>query len=171
MSNEILTPATVQPKPKKSKKWLLIIGGILALFVIIGIANAGNKDAAPTAPAAVSAPTKAPAAAKQPAAVQPPASTETASQKNAARAAENYIGVMPFSRTGLIKQLEFDKYTAADAAYAADSLKADWNEQAMKKAKSYLDTMPFSHDALIKQLAFDGFTPAQAEFGTTKAGI
>ena len=76
---------------------------------------------------------------------------------------------MSFSKDGLIKQLEFDKFTTEQATFGVDSCNADWNEQAVKKAKEYLDVMSFSKDGLIKQLEFDGFTTEQAEYGVTGA--
>ncbi|HTN59428.1 MAG TPA: Ltp family lipoprotein [Protaetiibacter sp.] len=101
----------------------------------------------------------------------PAAPAESAGQSNAARAAENYLRVMPFSRTGLIGQLEFEGYSTEDATYGVDKLGADWNEQAAKKAQSYLDVMPFSRSSLIDQLVFDGFTQAEAEYGVTAVGL
>lgn len=93
------------------------------------------------------------------------------SQKNALRQAENYLRTQGFSRAGLIKQLEFEKYTIEDATWAVDHLTVDWKEQAAKKAKQYLETQAFSHDGLVKQLEFEGFTPEEAEHGATAAGL
>jgi hypothetical protein len=94
-----------------------------------------------------------------------------ASQQNAVQKAKDYLDYTAFSRQGLIKQLEYDSFSAEDATYAVDSITVDWNEQAAKKAKDYLDYTAFSHDGLIKQLEYDGFTPEQAEYGTTAAGL
>lgn len=101
------------------------------------------------------------------AAENPPASTPsiTTSQKNALRAAQNYLRTMPFSHKGLVGQLEFEGYAHDDAVYAADNCGADWNEQAAKSAKNYLDIMPFSKDGLIEQLEFEGYTHDQAVYG------
>lgn len=90
---------------------------------------------------------------------------ETISQSNAKKAASNYLSFMAFSRTGLIKQLEFENYSTADATYGVDAQKADWNAQAAKSAKAYLKLMPFSRTSLIDQLVFEGYTQAQAEYG------
>jgi len=76
-----------------------------------------------------------------------------------------------FSRTGLIKQLEFEGYSADDATYAVDVLNVDWNEQAAKSAQDYLDMTSFSHSGLVKQLEFEGFTPEQAEYGVNATGL
>jgi hypothetical protein len=85
--------------------------------------------------------------------------------------AESYLQFQAFSRTGLIKQLEFEKFATEDATWAVDHVKVDWMEQAAKKAKSYLEHQAFSHDSLVQQLAFEGFTPEEAEHGTTADGL
>ena len=96
---------------------------------------------------------------------------ETVAQQNAREKAQNYLDTMPFSRTGLVKQLVFEEFEKADAEYGVDALKVDWNEQAAKKAQSYLDVMSFSQKSLIAQLKFDGFTLEQAKYGVKKVGL
>ena len=98
-------------------------------------------------------------------------STETISQQNAREKAESYLSTMAFSRSGLIKQLEFEKFETVDAEYAVDAIDVDWNEQAAKKAQSYLDTMSFSRGSLIDQLVFEGFTDSQATYGVDAVGL
>lgn len=68
----------------------------------------------------------------------------TTGQKNALSSAKSYLSVMPFSYSGLIKQLEYEGYSKDEATYGADNCGADWNEQAAKSAKSYIETMSFS---------------------------
>ena len=96
---------------------------------------------------------------------------ETAGQANARKSAESYLKYQAFSRTGLIKQLEFEKFSSADATYAVDAVEVDWNEQAEKSAKSYLDSSSFSRQGLIDQLLFEGFTQAQATYGVGTTGL
>ena len=106
--------------------------------------------------------------------VKEPAKKEpnmTASQEQAVRKAEDYLDYTAFSRSGLIKQLEFDEFSTADATFAVDHITVDWNEQAAKKAKDYLDYTSFSRGGLIKQLEFDGFTAEQATHGADSAGL
>ncbi len=98
-------------------------------------------------------------------------SNETVSQKNAKSSAQSYLRLLSFSRTGLIRQLEFEKYSTADATYGVDALNVDWNAQAAKSAKAYLKTMAFSRAGLIDQLIFEGFTQAQAEYGVGTTGL
>jgi hypothetical protein len=96
---------------------------------------------------------------------------ETLSQKNAARKAESYLDFSGFSKTGLIKQLEFEGFPHEDAVYAVDNIGADWNEQAEKKARSYQNYSGFSRAGLIKQLKFEGFTNEQATYGVDALGL
>ena len=99
----------------------------------------------------------------------------TVAQQNAYRSAVNYLNFMPFSRSGLIGQLEFEGYSAADAEFAMARLEAeggvDWNAQAAAKAADYLEMMAFSRSGLIDQLVFEGFTREQAEYGVSTTGL
>jgi Host cell surface-exposed lipoprotein len=47
---------------------------------------------------------------------------ETVAQENARRSAESYLDLSGFSRSGLIEQLEYEGFTPAQAAYAADKV-------------------------------------------------
>ena len=98
----------------------------------------------------------------------PPSQSITSGQRNALKAAQNYLDFMPFSHSGLIEQLEFEGYTHAEATYAADNCGANWYEQAARAAKNYLDFMAFSRSSLIEQLEFDGYTHDQAVYGVDK---
>lgn len=108
----------------------------------------------------------------QPVPSQPPAPTgaPTTGQRNALARAKQYLSVMPFSHSGLIKQLEHDGYTTDEATYGADNCGADWNEQAAGKAQKYIEIMSFSRQRLIDQLKHDGFTQSQAEYGVSAVG-
>lgn len=98
-------------------------------------------------------------------------SNVTLSQKNALKKAKSYLDYSSFSRSGLIKQLEFEKFSLEDATYAVDNCGANWNEQAIKKAKSYLDYSSFSAQGLIDQLKFEGFTQKEAEYAIKSIGL
>lgn len=89
---------------------------------------------------------------------------------NALASAITYLSVMPFSRSGLIDQLEYEGYTTSEATYAVDNCGADWKEQAAIAAKGYLDVMSFSRDGLIDQLMYEGYTRSQAEYGAAQNG-
>lgn len=97
----------------------------------------------------------------------------TPGQRNAQADAFQYLSCCGgFSRQGLVNQVEFDGYSAADATYGVDSLNVDWYAQAWKAASSYVVCCsPWSHSGLISQLEFDGFTPDQAAYGASKVGI
>lgn len=96
--------------------------------------------------------------------------TVTIGEKNALRSAEQYLRVLPFSREGLIDQLEFEGFTHSEAVYGVDRVGANWNEQAAKSAEGYLEIMSFSRSGLIDQLEFEGFTRSQAEYGVKAVG-
>lgn len=105
----------------------------------------------------------------------------TMGQKNAVRAAKDYINVMPFSRNGLIKQLSSEygnSFSEEDAIFAVDYLEqnnlVDWKEQAVKAAQNYNDLMGFSRDGLIQQLTSeygDQYTQEEAEYAADQLGF
>lgn len=135
-------------------------------------AKAAETPIPTTSPKPTDAPTQSPEPTAVPTQSPEPTATpvaETSSQRNAVRAAKGYLDYAAFSRQGLIKQLEFEKYSNADAKYAVDQTGADWNEQAAKTAISYLDYSAFSKQELIKQLEFDGYTSEQAISGVDKS--
>lgn len=96
--------------------------------------------------------------------------TPTMGEKNALSKAKDYLRLMAFSYTGLIRQLEYEKFTHEEAVYAADNCGADWYEQAAQKAKDYLEYMSFSKIRLIEQLEYEGFTHEQAVYGVEQNG-
>jgi hypothetical protein len=100
-----------------------------------------------------------------------PFAGETVSQRNARRTAADYLDYTAFSRSGLIRQLEYEGYTQEDAAYGVDALNVDWNEQAAKSAADYLEYTSFSRSGLIDQLVYEGYTQAQAEYGVSTTGL
>lgn len=100
-----------------------------------------------------------------------PAPSETVSQKNAVKSAKAYLDYSAFSYTGLIKQLEYEQFSHADAVYGADNSGADWFEQAAKAAKAYMEYSAFSRGSLIEQLKYEGYTQAQAEHGADAVGL
>ena len=84
--------------------------------------------------------------------------------------AEQYLYTMPFSRSGLIEQLQFEGFDKAEATVAVDSITVDWYKQASLKAEQYLQTMPMSKSSLIEQLKFEGFTSSEATYGANSIG-
>jgi len=95
----------------------------------------------------------------------------TNSRTQAVDKALSYLRVSSFSRSGLISQLEYSKFSTEDATYAVDALNIDWNSQAAKKAASYLKISSFSRQGLIDQLIYTGFTQSQAEYGVNAVGL
>lgn len=100
-----------------------------------------------------------------------PAPAMTASQEQAVGTAEDYLRGQSFSRKGLIEQLQYEGFSAKDATFGVDYLKANWSSQAVGVAKGYLRGQHFSRSGLIEQLEYEGFTHAQAVYGVTKAGL
>lgn len=95
----------------------------------------------------------------------------TVSQRNALSSAKSYLGIMAFSREGLIEQLEYEGYPYDDCVYGVDNSGADWSYQAMLSAKSYLRSSNFSYQGLVDQLVYEGFTYDQAVYGVTANGL
>ena len=102
---------------------------------------------------------------------QSSSTNETLGEKNARLKAADYLSFDSFSRSGLIKQLEFEGFTIEESTYGVDSQNADWDAEAVKKAADYLQYDSFSHSGLVDQLEFDGFTATQAEYGVTSSGL
>jgi hypothetical protein len=97
----------------------------------------------------------------------------TASEQAAIQDAQNYLQTEPgFSKTGLIKQLEYDKYSYADARFAVNHISVNWMQQAADDARNYQQTEGgFSYGGMVQQLEYDGFTPAQAAHGAQSIGL
>jgi hypothetical protein len=101
----------------------------------------------------------------------------TTAQEQAIGSAQNYLQLSGFSRAGLIGQLSSkagDGFKLADATFAVDHIKVDWNKQAVRSAKQYLDMTNFSRSGLIGQLsskAGDEYTVAQATYAANHVGL
>lgn len=156
-----------------------ILAGVAALALLAGSlacsSASADKPAAGTA-ASQGVSQVAGTAAASPSALKtiaaaPAAPKLTTAQQNAAKSAQQYLGLSGFSRKGLIGQLKFDGYSEADATVAIDSLGVDWMLQATRSAKAYVDLTSFSRKGLISQLEFDGYTSAQAAHGADSVGL
>lgn len=169
---------------KKPGKIIIILAAIIVIAAVAAVI--GGKDKAPQTAGVPSGPPQvsqtldsettdalvstAPSASQAQPVEEDDTAGETLSQKNARKAAENYLSVMNFSASGLAEQLQFEGYSESDAAYAVAKCGADWNEQALGKALTYLATMPFSATGLQNQLTFEGFTADQAQYGVANCG-
>lgn len=169
---------------KFTKNWFArhkVITGLIAIALLAtygGIAHPNSDVATKTedttkssevATAPAPAPTKTTTETKPAPAPAPAKPTVTNGQKNALKSAKNYLNFTAFSKYGLVKQLEYDKYEEADCMYAVENCGANWNEEAMKSAKNYLKTMSFSKEQLKNQLVYDKFTDEQAQYGVDHA--
>lgn len=188
--SELPDGAKICPNCKKKQKGPMgVIIAVVVLFIIIGIAagSGGNSnDEQESGQKVESASENKDSLASSEDVVSEVVDTNeseevkmTTAQKNAYKAAKNYLSFMSFSKDGLISQLSSeygDGYNVEDAEFAVNYLEengeVDWNEQAYKAAKNYLDTMSFSLDNLINQLesdAGDKYTHEQAVYGAEKA--
>jgi hypothetical protein len=133
------------------------------------------KQAKAEADAAAKAKSDADAAAKAAADAAAKAAAEAAkgtiSQQSAQRKAGDYLKFTAFSRSGLIDQLVYEKFSVEDSTWAVDHMTVDYNEQAAKKAKDYLKFTSFSRPGLVDQLIYEGYTPQQAEYGASTTGL
>ena len=156
----------LRPWFKKKRFWVL---GIIGLIVIVSVSSQGGSTTTTNSGDTNQSDQGSPSDTNAESGSD--FSNETASQENARESAENYLRFQSFSRSGLIDQLEFEKFSTADATYAVDAIDVDWNEQAAKKAESYLDTSSFSKQGLIDQLLFEGFSQSEAEYGVSTTGL
>ena len=164
------TPVVTKKKLyKKPVFWVIAV----ALFFVIAATGGRNQNSeTDTANTSTGTPAATASAAEQNQATPEPAKpTETVSQKNAVNKAKSYVDFAGFSRDGLVAQLEYDKFSNADAVYGADNAGADWNVEAEQKAKSYMEFSSFSRQGLIDQLVYDKFMPEQAAHGTDSVGL
>ena len=162
-------PAAATKGSGTGKKLALGLGGgFVALLMFGAMVTSGDTTSSSTPPTTTDQVEKTPSLPAPPA--EDPAVELTLAQENAIDAAENYLDMSGFSRSGLIDQLEFEDYSVADATFAVDHLDVDWNAEAAESAESYLEMTSFSRSGLIEHLEFEGFTTAQAEKGVKAVG-
>ena len=95
----------------------------------------------------------------------------TPRQINARQDAVTLLGYdKPYSRAGLIEELELQGYLAEDAAVAIDDINVSWGNQAKNMAKNYLRLDAFSKAGLIHQLEEEGFSHEEATYGVNYCG-
>lgn len=141
-------------------------GGNFVIRILASVAVAAlAATSAPTAIAASVAP-----AAPRTTVVSAKFPNSALSRANALASAKSYLGYAAFSRIGLIKQLKFEGYSTADATWAVDATRTNWNRQAARAAKAYLDYSSFSRSGLLQQLMYEGYTRAQATYGVKAVG-
>lgn len=95
----------------------------------------------------------------------------TLGQKNALRAAKEYLKYYACSYNMLVENLLDAKYLRSEAVYAAENCGADWNKQAMICAEEYLEFMPYSYNGLVEQLMYSMFTAEQARYGASNCNV
>lgn len=175
---------SVQPVQPPRKRWVRrhpVWSAVIAVFVVGGVISAaasgnkgnGNPSSGATSPAAPAATSSAPAPSSAPAAPQ-----YTVSQQQAITAAGQYLAMgSGFSREGLIQQLDSSAgsgFSVADAMFAVNHIKVNWDQQAALAAKGYMQLGGFSYSSMVQQLessAGSGFTYAQAVHGAKSVGL
>lgn len=101
-----------------------------------------------------------------------PKSSQTVSQGQAVVSAKSYVSALgTLSQSGMVKQLEFGGFSAADATYGAANDGANYTTAADNDATAYMQLGGFSAKSLTAQLAFDGFTAKQAAAGVASVGL
>jgi hypothetical protein len=95
----------------------------------------------------------------------------TKGQEQAIGSALDYLEYGAFSQKGLLDQLVYEKFSKADATFAVNHIKVDWNKQAAAAAVEYLDSGSFSKAGLVDQLKYEGYTAKQAAYGVSKTGL
>jgi len=166
-----------EPKTKKPiwKRWWVWAAVVILFIAILASGGSNDKESVAKPEAAVEAPdvvvAEAPEEATKTTETRPEVTdSATLGEKNAAKSALDYLAFTAFSYSGLVKQLEFEGFTHAEAVYGVDRCGADWNEQAAKSALNYLSFMSFSYSGLVKQLEFEGYTNKEAVYGVDKCG-
>ncbi len=136
-----------------------------------------STEAASTSQAAAGSTPSNAAPKPAPKSAKPAAKPPTVAQQQALDAAQSYLDFSGMSRAGLIHQLTSkagNGFDEADAVWAVDHVKVDWNAEAVEAAKSYLEMGGFSRKSLTQQLtskAGDQFTKAQAAYAVKKVGL
>ncbi len=92
-------------------------------------------------------------------------------QSEARDLAASYLQDAIYSRARLIEDVVAAGYREPDAAAAIDSLKVDWNDQAVQAAEVYVEKFEFTRTGLIAQLEVDGFESHQAQYGASAVGL
>ena len=89
----------------------------------------------------------------------------TSSQERALRSAQKLVDLDAYSPLSLIQHLRLDEgFSKADAKFAADHVRANWEEAAVESAQERVDgTDGYSPTSLIEHLVLEsGFTKADA---------
>ena len=183
--------STVAPSPTRStwKRPVVLIPaaaavavlGILAAGLFSSLFGGDDADASAGAPATQGAEIAAtidaapstdatPGTADAP--VQPRAEQQLNSIQSEARdLAASYLENRVHSRASLIAEVVAAGYREPDATAAIDSLKVDWNDQAVQAAEIYVEKFEFTRTGLIAQLEVDGFESHQAQYGASAVGL
>ena len=147
----------------RSKKIPIIIGACVIFAIIIGIAVGAGVGSENNSPSTSETGTNSQSGS------QSNTGKVTMGEMMALASAKNYLRTLPFSKSGLKKQLEYEGYSDSESTYAVNNCGANWKEQAVRSAGNYLRTMPFSRQQLQNQLEYEGYTSEEAAYGVEQA--
>ena len=148
----------VQKKAWYKRWWVWVI---IVLVLLLGIGSMGSdNDSSSSSDTTTESSTKSSSS-----------STHASAQQTAAlHSAETYANDMNMSKAAILDQLTSDagdKFDQADAQYAVDHVKTDWNKNALKSAESYQKDQDMSTEEIRDQLTSpdgDQFTQEQADY-------
>jgi hypothetical protein len=108
-----------------------------------------------------------------PPAEEPAAPTLKRDKKTqAVERAKSYLESGAISKKGLVRQLEYEGFSRADAKFAVKYLAPDWDEEAVEAAENYVRFESFSKKSLIELLTTkELFTSPQAKLGARAVGF
>jgi hypothetical protein len=180
VTTKAVTAAPTTPAASPSSANPSIAGAEASLAAIEASLSAlTNPSASAPAPTTAAPTTTKPKPAPTTTKPKPKAPTFTVSQQSAMDEAQSYLDTIGgFSRKALIGQLSSTYgagFSRADATFAVDHLKIDYNAEALQAAKSYMESIGgFSRAGLISQLTSSfgaQFTLAQATYAVNKIGL
>ena len=155
------------------KNWWLLVAVIVLAVILVGcqgsISTSKEQASEPTQSDDVATNSETVTPASQ-ATNQDAQDNVPREHRNALRAAQQYVDMMPFSERGLFEQLTSehgDGYSEDAARYAIENVKVDYNQEALEAAITYLEIMPMSDKELFEQLTSDfgdRFTEEQARY-------
>ncbi|GLO65104.1 Ltp family lipoprotein [Oceanobacillus kimchii] len=91
------------------------------------------------------------------------------SQENAIRQAESYLDFSAFSKSGLIEQLEYERFSKEYATFAVENIKLIGERKRYYMQKVIFTG--FSRSGLIDQLLYEGHSEADANYAAEQVGL
>jgi hypothetical protein len=93
-----------------------------------------------------------------------PKKTETTDRRNARKSAEDYLGCLSFSRSGLINQLLHEGFSQAEAVFAVDEADVNLDLHAVG-SEGYSNYSASFGRSKVDQILYEGYAEPAAEHG------